>query len=69
MKEKLKKISTKFLDIFLTALASALLACLQQYLANKTGSDTIKLDPTETGLTGGVLSWVRNTEIIKRILG
>lgn len=68
MKEKLKKFSTKFLDIFLTALASALLACLQQYIASKTGDSQIKLDPAETGIIGGSLSYLKQVVTFKKII-
>lgn len=68
MKEKLKKFSTKFLDIFLTALASALLALLQQYIASKSGDSTVRLDPTETGVIGGGLSYLKSVGIFKKFL-
>lgn len=65
MKEKLRKMFLRFLDIFLTALISALLAVMTEWLKNKTGTSGVDISPTETGLVGGLLATAKNIKNIK----
>ena len=67
MEGKKKEIWKKLLDIFLTALASSLIAFLQQYLSNKIGDTGIENLPEQAGLIGGGLAFVKNIKIRKNI--
>lgn len=68
MNGKLKKYLLKFLDIFLTALVSALIAIAQQWLSSKTGSTGVEISPSETAGIGGVLATVKNSGLFKKII-
>jgi hypothetical protein len=56
MKQKLKTGGMYILQIFLTALASALIAMLQNYLSAHAGVPGGQINPNDTGAIGGVLS-------------
>ena len=62
MKDNKKEIWKKLLDIFLTALASSLIAFLQQYLSNKVGDTGIEKLPEQAGLIGGSLALLKNVK-------
>lgn len=56
MKEKIKKILSYLLQVVLTALASAIIAMLQNYVQAKGVEVGPSLDVADTSLIGGVLA-------------
>ena len=56
MKEKIKKILSYLLQVVLTALASAMIAMLQNYVQTKGVEVGPSLDVADTSLIGGVLA-------------
>ena len=59
MVDKLKRGGIYLFQILLTALASALLAVLQDYIARHTGANQIQINPAQTGQIGAVLGSAR----------
>ena len=56
MKEKLKTATLYAGQIILTALASAIIAMLQNYLSAHTGAPADSINPTHTAAIGGIIS-------------
>lgn len=56
MKQKLKTGALYIGQILLTAMASAIIAMLQNWLATHTGTPTHQISPENTATIGGVIS-------------
>lgn len=59
MKQKILKVLKYLLNIILTALASAGIALLQNYLQSKGASADVTLSVNDTGILGGVIASLR----------
>lgn len=56
MKQKMSKILSYLLQVILTALASAGIALLQNYLMNHGVNAGVELNPTDTGIIGSAVA-------------